>query len=780
MHRLAFLTTTALGLLPIVGAPGFAQDLIDIPAQPLADALVELGNETGLHVSAASSVVEVVTSKAVKGQMMPQAALREMLSETGLNIRMPTQNGAVLSFSDVVSQNANKDEPFDLGTLVVRGELQERDIQDSQTSVTIVRGQELEQRGDQGILQLSERAPNVTQPDALGLFSIRGIAQNPIVGGSGPTISVQVDGAEIQNGNSLFPTWDVEQVEVLRGPQSTQQGRNALAGAVIIRTRDPEYVNEYRLRAGLDSKGSYQGALSFNQILVEGSAALRITGEYSRSDGYVDNTTLGINDGDRTDLDSFRAKLRINPTDNFDMILSYSYQNTFQGDGRIRNDLFPPDRIKETNLDEFGETKDEVYGLRLGYDFNPNLRLESETTFYQREGRNIIDLDRSSLDDGFSDSRSEVESIEQDLRLLIDGPGYSGVLGLFYFEEDLRIAGTGRTRGSLVPVPLPPGVFAVAETSNIRETENWAVFGEVELDADRFLPGLSFILGGRYDNERQKSRSRGNIFLEPGPTPPFPPFGESETATSTRYDVFIPKIGVIYEIREGLTTSFTYQEGYRAGGATVRLFGVEEGEFDPEFTQNYEFALRGEFMNGALITNANLFYTRWIDQQVVRFGDFGGIDTFIENAGESELFGGEFTIDYAATNALDLYAAIGYVETKYLDYITGNDNFTGNEFPGAPRWTGAIGGTYRFANGLTLGLDASFTDDAFAGPANNPLNKSDSRLLVNSQLTYERGDLLAGLYVRNLFDEDYAFSRSGSIARTGEPRTIGAYVEYRF
>ncbi|MEM6934694.1 MAG: TonB-dependent receptor, partial [Pseudomonadota bacterium] len=241
------------------------------------------------------------------------------------------------------------------------------------------------------------------------------------------------------------------------------------------------------------------------------------------------------------------------------------------------------------------------------------------------------------------------------------------------------------------------------------------------------------------------------------------------------------KAGVIYEWAPGLTSSFTFQQGYRAGGSTGTLEGGLT-EFDPEFTNNYEIALRGEFLDGALVANANAFYTKWNDQQVLRPGPFG-IDTIIENAGESRLWGGEFAVNYFPTDDLQLFGSFGYANTEYLDYVNADEVFTGNEFPQAPNFTGAFGGIYNFYDGWAVGIDASYTSKAFSDPENTLETQSDDRFLLNAQVTYETDLFLAGVYVRNLLDNDYAELRFGSNpvqVRPGEPFIIGAFAQFTF
>jgi len=279
-------------------------------------------------------------------------------------------------------------------------------------------------------------------------------------------------------------------------------------------------------------------------------------------------------------------------------------------------------------------------------------------------------------------------------------------------------------------------------------------------------------------------------FAPPFLVPVFEEFlADREARTDNTFDAFLPKLGATYDWSDDVSTSFTVQRGYRAGGAQQNLFTGEVNEFDPEYTWNYELALRAQFLDGLLTTNANVFYTDWRDQQIAVTGETGDrFDTNVVNAGHSRLYGGELMIEAAPMAQLDLFASAGYTKTEFLDFDNGAEDLAGNEFPLAPEFTAAFGGTYRFDNGISISADASYTGASYSDAANTAAEKSDDRFLVNAQVNYERNGWLAGLYVRNLFDVDYATSRydnntddrGDDLLRAGEPLTIGAFAQYEF
>ncbi|MEM8597430.1 MAG: TonB-dependent receptor plug domain-containing protein, partial [Pseudomonadota bacterium] len=226
------LTIAGATIAGTTGAGAEERLVIDVPAQALGRALAELSDETALQVSVRSDLVAGKTSAAVQGMMTPTEALQVMLAGTGLAPSALGQDGVVITASQSIADEG----PIMLDQIVVEGELQTRTLQESQTSVAVITGESLERRSDTDLNGIAERTPGVTTSFNTD-FAIRGVTSGgPSFDGGAATVTTVVDGARVSNltviNNTNFSTWDLEQVEVLRGPQSTQTGRNALAGAV--------------------------------------------------------------------------------------------------------------------------------------------------------------------------------------------------------------------------------------------------------------------------------------------------------------------------------------------------------------------------------------------------------------------------------------------------------------------------------------------------------------------------------------------------------------------
>ncbi|MEM9370911.1 MAG: TonB-dependent receptor, partial [Pseudomonadota bacterium] len=683
-------------------------------------------------------------------------------------------------------QVAEASEVILLDQILVEGELLTRTLQDSQTSVAVITGEELEQRSDPDLYTVFERTPGVTA-DRNGLgVSIRGISELSAGGdfGNSALLSYNIDGATTSNflflrSNGPDSVWDLEQIEILRGPQSTQTGRNALGGAIIVRSKDPSDELEFKARGDVGNFATLGGAFAANVPIEDTGVALRFSGDLQRSDGFIENISTGDEDAGEYEKVTLRGGLKIEPTDDFSAVLKYTYFYNRDGAETINETVSPNDRVALSGDEESERTLFNSVNLRMAYDLSDEFVLESETTYFWSDFLQLGDTDGTAADLGTFERDRRYNSFEQELRLTYDTDRIRATIGGFYtsFDEDSETAGN-TPASALVPF-APPTAVITFRTDNVTEVENYAIFGEAEFD---ILPELTLLGGFRYDRE---SATTGGGFTGTVNDPSLLPFLPPITPPSfldASYSAFLPKAGVVYRFTDDHSLGFTVQRGYRGGGATRRALG-EINEFDPEFTWNFELAARTQWLDNRLTANANAFYTLWTDQQVNVEGAIPVIDRFTDNAGRSRLFGGEVDLVAAVTENLDLFASTAYANTRFIDFTTDGNVFDGNEFPGAPKWTASVGGTYTFNEGWFFSADASYTSSAFGDAANTPENKSDERFLVNARAGYQAENFEVFAYARNLFDVDYATGRfeggAGTIARIGEPLVFGVIGQIR-
>ncbi|MEM9911427.1 MAG: TonB-dependent receptor [Pseudomonadota bacterium] len=769
-------TTAIAAIASALTTGAWAQDqqAIDVPKQPLLQALDELSAETGKPILVRRDLINGLQSKPVAGTMSPRQALERMVGTTDLSVQELEDGSLVVTESDnlsFVSQNAFDEDPFDLGTIVLQGELIDRTAQESQTSAVIISGEELEERGETRLDQIIARTPGITSIDDGGSVTIRGIrTEGPTGVVSGSTITTTIDDIRLgpsasDFGSNALSTWDLEQVEILRGPQSTQSGRNALAGAVRLISNDPVFENQYRLRVGFGNNSTAVGSFVLNTPIVQDRLAFRLAVDHEQTDGSVRNTSLGTDDALFAEQTTVRASLRFEPTDRLSTVLRYTYIDEERGVQSLSAADFPPNRIvEEGDQSAFSRTINAL-SLNIGYEINDQLALESRTTRTDYEFGVIFDADATAAPGIVAQRPGESEVFEQEFRLVYEGANARGVLGFFYLDESFQTTALGSFGGG----PFTPFFSAQGDT------ENFAAFGEIEYD---FNDNWRGIFGLRYDVEERDRRSLDGA-------------GAVTQQSDTRFEALLPKLGVVYNFNPDISLGVVYQRGYRAGGSGVNLADLANPRifsFDPEYTDNFELSFRSEQMGGDLIFNANAFYTDWTDQQQQIQLSGNPADTITVNSASSELWGGELDVRYQASANMAVFAAVAYVQTEFKNFATiAGGDFSGNSFPYAPELTASFGASYVFSNGITISGDVNYTGSSFSDPANTQALKNESYWLANLQASYEfaNGIQLVG-YVKNLFDEDYTIGRfsggalTGASLNAGEERTFGAFLTARF
>ncbi|MEM6663374.1 MAG: TonB-dependent receptor [Pseudomonadota bacterium] len=307
---------------------------VDVPAQPLSAAIAELGRETGFQIGITSALSAGKQSTTVRGVMTPRQALDVLLQGTGLKADFLGADGATISQA-VSSQLATGDDELIGEDIIVQGELQARSLQDTQTSVIVITGEELERRSDKDIYDIYQRTAGVTPGTNGRDLVIRGIQRNGLGFGGGATISTRIDGADVSSAgrfrNLDFSTWDLEQVEIFRGPQSTQSGRNALAGVVDIRSKDPVFDFEAKARAEFGSGPTGAAAFAVNVPIVEDTLALRVSVDRDQSAGFIENTTRQSDNYGDSELTTLRGSVRFDPFDTLSTVLKYTYVREERG-----------------------------------------------------------------------------------------------------------------------------------------------------------------------------------------------------------------------------------------------------------------------------------------------------------------------------------------------------------------------------------------------------------------------------------------------------------------
>lgn len=672
----------------------------------------------------------------------------------------------------------------ELDPFVVTGEKIARPLTETLTSVGFVSGELLQSADTRDLNDSFRFLANVRDADWIDAgIVIRGINSEGIGGPIGsPMATLYVDGVPQTNNaarRGALGMWDVAQVEVLRGPQSTLIGRNALAGAVIVETRNPTFEPEYALLAGAGNQGSYEGALMASGPLTE-KLAFRIAGEFDHSDGEIGYPNYrglpNLDQRQHADYRHLRGKLLYLPggEDGTRLLLnaSHTYNSPAYADvdGSSAGLDFFEDRQwgNQTSplFDEARATETSQFGLQV------EVPLEGDWDLQSLSGFTRTLTDRSSVDAATTGGIDENE-YTQEIRATYSDGRLDAVTGAFFlFGESANNRRQQR----------PWEAFLRHDTSET-ETRNAAIFGEARW---RFNEAWSLVGGLRFDHEETDFDSLNERVDASGTVT-----SSSASSTSADFDAWLPKAGLIAHLPDGSNLSLTVQRAYRAGGSAINNVTSSEYTFDPENAWNYEVSWKGTAMENRLIFAVNVFYLDWTDQQInvpQVPGDF--TSDIILNAGESRVWGGEIELNARPREGLQLFASLGVAKTEFEDFrfvqFGSELDLSGKAFPQAPDFTAVLGGDYALGSGFSVGADASYTSETLSRSILEglPEDTLPSYLVANARLRWERGGWSVLVYVDNVTDEEYFLYRYNDpgfqLATIGRGRTYGASVQYRY
>jgi len=781
--------------------------------------------------------------------------------------------GLLLSSTVSANSNPKKDaavEEHKIERIMVTGQKITRTLQETTTSVAVVTAQDIEQQNISSFFDALTITAN-THATSDGSFSIRGIDGTNVSGGGNSYLaSVYVDGASLPRqmiSGGSFSTWDASQVEILRGPQSTLQGRNALAGAVIMNTQEAthDWEGKYRFQTG--EYGEREAAIAFGGGLIEDQLAFRFSGEHKEADGIIENLTLKQPANAREDQ-LYRLKFLLTPDalPDFSAQLSFTHAENERGRGWSDNPNYGNSGEKVSvysnpyiynNLANKMFYDADLVSLKLDYALNDEWNLTSVTTNSTVDDGSIRDADGTAEDLSRNKWNTSIDTFSQELRLTFDYEKLQGIVGAYYFNEEIASKTIGLSNLTLARAGLDdaflmrnygldagtaglvlsqydafnPAVYVNTGDTKTKVT-SYALFSDLVY---QITEQWDIYAGLRFDREEQKNADHTTVSLSNGNLLPDPtsyqgtPYEELiplitginafihnsvENANGTTplvdasFDTVLPKIGVSYHWHEDLTTSFTFQQGYRSGGVGTNTATATAYQYDPEYTDNYEFSIRSTWLDGDLVANANIFYIDWSDQQV-RVQLSGNVfDSETKNAGKSKLQGFELELNYQVNNQLKLYSSIGQAKSEFTDFLVAApksntessgrsaasaDDFydlSGRSFADSPEWTGNIGATYTADNGAFANVSANYASSStgYINPFISGHEPGDeyydvqnpSRILVNLQLGYEWEMIGVYLKANNLIDEEYLEFNGEEIITVGQPRQVSLSVRGSF
>ncbi|WP_158548442.1 TonB-dependent receptor [Parvularcula marina] len=692
---------------------------------------------------------------------------------------------------------AENDEPGDV--IVVTARRREESLQDVPGSVTAIGGDDLATFAADEIGDIQTSVPNLTlhEGDAQNTVAyIRGVGQLDSLAFADPGVGIYLDDVYLGRAQGSFlDVFDLERIEVLRGPQGTLYGRNTIGGAIKFVSRKPTETPEFTASATygsydrLDLKAGISGPISGDTLLGKASIG------YFRRDGFADNSVDGQDDGDKDTL-AWRGTLLARPAENWEFELttdgSKDTPDTSRTPARETSvfGLFDPNEDPFEIDADFNDLSDlSVWGVsaRATWEASPSVTISSITAYREMEYDAHLDLDATASPIFGVFVFEDQNQFSQEFQLTYEGDRLAVVGGLYAFvEEDVTESGI-----------FGPDIAFVSNSINDQKTTAYAIYADGTYD---LTERLSVSAGLRLTQE-EKEFARVQEFFDAA-TPLVPQIGQGARATDidtdTDFDNVSPRVSVSYEFNADLTAYGSISRGFKSGGFDGRSnTDLEALPFDAETLTAYEAGLKGRFWDGRGNGSIAVFYNDYQDLQVSSFtaDDMGGFAALFTNAAEAEIFGVELESSVRATDNLRLDLALGYLDASYAEFIGENgQDVSGDLTPAnSPDWTGRLGAEYRrdlsTDTELVVAAAAAYRGDVYPTVSSSEILKQDSYTLVDASigLEFQDGKYSLRLAGRNLTDERYrtqGFDLSDSLGYQlgyyGAPRTYSITAGVRY
>ena len=715
----------------------------------------------------------------------------------------------------VANQAEARPDDGSLADIVVTAERRSTNLQDTPLAITAFTGDALSNAGVTAVSGLTDAVPALkfnAAPDYPQIY-LRGVGNNDLSTNGSPGVALAIDGVFLARptfGDGGF--YDVERVEVLRGPQGTLYGRNAIGGVINVISRRPGYQFGGDARVEVGNYDLLRASGALNVPLIDGKLALRGAFQASRRDGYYSN---GLADADDV---AARLRLLFEPTDRLSVLLTADYlksspRGTFQRNAPFTGD--PWDVGNFDGSDAFNRIERKTFNAEVTLDLD-----FADLTYlgaYSRQDQDLVlefqDLSRplpapgacpnSPLCSG--DYRQEDDAASRqwthEVRLSNDAGPLKWVVGGFYLK-DRRRSFSRQLEGRLDDPANPPQIGGFAYPRYV--TESIAAFGQATYSV---LDTLRVTGGIRYTKDRKEQTVRR---IAGGPA--------LESANS--WDAVNYRIGIDYDLGPASLLYANVTTGFKAGGFFVANL-PPDNVFDPENVRAYAIGSKNRFLDNRLQLNAEAFYYDYSDYQATTFGvgTSGSFGTVVRNAGEATLYGFELEGDFRATANDRITASVGYLHSNYDDFqIPYGLNFlvpcrffpdcqtnaasptgfslvyTGRDLPFSPKWSisGGYERTFRLTGdrAIVAAVQSSFSSPYFLGyETTDPesLRRQDSYTRTNASLTYYGPDrrYSVGAWVRNIertaVGDLLLFNPSlGYQLGIQAPRTYGATATARF
>ncbi|NEW60856.1 TonB-dependent receptor [Sulfurovum sp. bin170] len=688
------------------------------------------------------------------------------------------------------------EETNELDPIVITSDFREKKLSQTNNSVSIIGEEEIYDKATEPFAETISSIPNVNFSSGASkgkYIQIRGIGERsqfttPI----NPSVGINVDGIDFSNTSLGVSSFDVEQIEVLKGPQGTSFGANAMGGVINVQSKAPTKETEGHIEATVGNYNTKAFGVAIGGSLIEEKLLGRVSLYKNTSDGFIENDYL--NREDTNNIDEMYGKMAlqwlVNDANTIDLNLMHvKIDNGYDAFN------FTNDRTTYSDMPGKDEQDTKAGSIKITSQINSKMHLESKFSHSKSDMKYSFDEDWSyvgefteqlailnaglNMDDlnyiwpynYFDEYNRDREQNDFDIRLVSDEKVLNGstdwTIGA-YVKHDTEDLTRNRLKETV------PSTF----TSNYKTRSN-AIYGQMDSE---IMSKLTLVTGLRVEKWEAKYRDSDAVKID-----------TDETLVGG-------KVGLEYQQDENTLHYITLSKGYKPGGVNAdNSFIATAREYKTETLWNLDMGRTFSGFDNRFKTRLNAFYGKRKEQQVkssIAGKDEEGKPSFTEyiaNAGKAHYYGVETEFDYYPNDTLHLFANIGILKAKFDEYQDPNPDsvdMEGRSPAMSPEYQYSIGGDVMVTDSLIFKANVEGKDAYYFSNIHN--EKSKVYALLNSSLEYSYKDWTAILWARNITDEEYqtrGFSFENNPANSyepelytqqGSPRTIGATMSYDF
>ncbi len=676
--------------------------------------------------------------------------------------------------------------------IVVTADFRDVSLLNTGNSISVINSKTLARREAHHLEQVLNLVPNVNYSSGASrgrFIQIRGIGErSQFIEPLNPSVGILIDGIDFSGIGGAATTLDLQQIEILRGPQGTLYGANALAGLINLASNDPTESFEGNFETSI---AEYE-TRTVNGVVsgpVTENLGYRFAIQQHKSDGYTDNDFLNRHDTNNIDEQTIRGKLNWQVNDELQVKLTGFYMDADNG-----YDGFSLDNTRHTLSDQPGHDRQEstAVGIETTWQATEQFDVVSVVSY---AGSNLeYSYDEDWSYDGicsgepcdgwayssFDNYLRDRETSTVDLRLVsreegkFFGDTTDWLFGIYYRDQDESL--------------LREYTYAVSDFTSDFETENHAIYGQL---GSQLTDNLKLITGLRLEYRDADYRDSNNVDNDKGER------------------LWGGRLGLEYNVTDNTMIYGLVSRGYKAGGVNSNpSLDNSVRKFDTEYMWNFETGVKGDWLDGTLQAQLALFYQKrrkmQVKQSLVECPGEGActFTDFIDNAEKGANYGAELEFTWLASDFAQFYGSLGLLRATFREYesfthvdVDPEDpvakDLSGHEQAHAPSYQFAVGVELALTHNLTAGLEIEGKESFYLSPRHNA--KTNRYELVNARLNYRLADWDLSIWGRNLTDKDVIVRGFGSFGNDprkfyatepyfqyGEPRIFGATAKYHF